>query len=95
MRETSAGTVSIMAGCFVCNNGDAQWFAKNALAVAARHHDATGHTTWCESVLSVRYGRDISLTPDQADLKSEADALHYRELGRRFDPPPANMRGDD
>lgn len=41
MRETSAGVVSVMAGCFICNGGDAKWFARNALGVAARHHDAT------------------------------------------------------
>lgn len=63
MRETRAGIVHTIAGCYVCHGGESHWESKNALAVAARHHDATGHTTWCEQVLSVRYGP----TPDEGD----------------------------
>jgi hypothetical protein len=36
----------------------AHWFGPNAQGVAARHHDATGHATWCEVSLSVWYGRE-------------------------------------
>ena len=28
------------------------------MAVAARHHDKTGHSTWVEQTLSIRYGDD-------------------------------------
>ena len=56
MRKTRAGITGCMAGCFVCGK---EWQSKNALALAARHHDATGHATWAEQVLSVRYG-DVS-----------------------------------
>lgn len=45
-----------MSGCYQCGGVDARWHGKNALALAARHHDSTGHTTWCEQVMSVRYG---------------------------------------
>ncbi|WP_234055901.1 hypothetical protein [Xanthobacter sp. NM-44] len=45
-----------MSGCYHCGGADARWHGKNALALAARHHDSTGHTTWCEQVMSVRYG---------------------------------------
>lgn len=55
-RVTYSGISSSLAGCFDCNGTDAIWFAKNAMAVAARHHDATGHATWCDQVISVRYG---------------------------------------
>ena len=55
-RKTSAGVVSCMAGCFECHGGDAHWFGKNAIMVAARHTDAHGHETWVEQVLSVRFG---------------------------------------
>ncbi|MBB3691489.1 hypothetical protein [Sphingomonas sp. BK580] len=26
--------------------------------MAARHHDATGHATWCDVDMSIRYGRE-------------------------------------
>ena len=55
-RITYSGITAISAGCFDCNGSDGLWFAKNALAVAARHHDATGHRTWCDQVIMVRYG---------------------------------------
>lgn len=56
MRETRAGITSAMSGCYQCGGADARWHGKNALALAARHHDSSGHTTWCEQVMSVRYG---------------------------------------
>jgi hypothetical protein len=33
-------------GCFQCHGDKAQWTAKNAVGVAAKHHQATGHDTW-------------------------------------------------
>jgi hypothetical protein len=48
---------TLQGGCFVChNNGDAAWFGQNAQGVAARHHDATGHQTWVDVMLMIRYG---------------------------------------
>jgi hypothetical protein len=32
------------------------WNGKNAQGVAARHHDATGHQTWCDVYMSITYG---------------------------------------
>ncbi len=55
-RKTLAGITSSLAGCIVCHGGEAHWQSRNALAVAARHHDATGHPTWCEQVMSIKYG---------------------------------------
>ena len=55
-RQTRAGYVSWMAGCFVCHGTNAEWRAANAQALAARHHDKTGHSTWFEGVMSIRYG---------------------------------------
>lgn len=43
------------AGCFVCNGNDAIWTSANAVAVAARHTDATGHKTWAEQIISTVY----------------------------------------
>jgi len=49
---------SLVAGCFDCYGNDARWEGKNAQGVAARHHDATGHVTWVDVGMSIRYGQD-------------------------------------
>jgi hypothetical protein len=46
----------VVAGCFVCWGSDGHWHSKNAQALAARHHDATGHQTWADVNMSVIYG---------------------------------------
>ena len=57
MRPTYTGVAGVIAGCDVCHGeGIAGWTAKNALAVAARHYDATGHPTWADQTISVSYG---------------------------------------
>ena len=48
----------LVAGCFQCWGSDGHWFGNNAQGVAARHHDATGHTTWVDVSMSIRYGHD-------------------------------------
>jgi len=48
----------VRAGCFVCHGTDARWYGGQAQGTAARHHDATGHATWSDVILSVRYGRE-------------------------------------
>jgi hypothetical protein len=55
MRRTRVGR-HVRAGCEQCHGGNAHWFSKNAQAVAARHHDATGHETWVEVDMHIRYG---------------------------------------
>lgn len=47
--------VTVMAGCFTCNGSDALWLTRNAMALAAKHADTTGHETWADQVLQVRY----------------------------------------
>ncbi len=44
------------AGCFECHGYECAWDAPNAQAVAAKHHDKTGHTTWVDVTLSFTYG---------------------------------------
>jgi hypothetical protein len=58
----------IMAGCYVCNPDRYLWYGKNAQAVAARHHDATGHTCWVDVHLCYEYGpREIGQpAPEEA-----------------------------
>ncbi|WP_312488165.1 hypothetical protein [Sphingomonas sp.] len=36
----------------------AMWVGPHAQAVAARHHDATRHQTWCDVTLCYVYGAD-------------------------------------
>lgn len=58
MRQRITHTArDCQGGCFVCHDNSAVWFGPNAQAVAARHHDATGHETWVDIVLMVRYGK--------------------------------------
>jgi hypothetical protein len=46
----------VNAGCFQCKGSEMIWNGKNAQGVAARHHDATGHQTWCDVYMSITYG---------------------------------------
>lgn len=67
MRHTKSGVIHSIAGCYVCHGSEAHWQRKNALACAARHHDATGHPTWCEQAIAVFYGEP----PTQSEGKSD------------------------
>lgn len=57
---------TLRAGCTTCHGAEAFWTGPNAQAVAARHHQTTGHATWCD--LSVRYGA-AAPDPRQTDLE--------------------------
>lgn len=56
MRDTFTSR-DVRGACFECHGSVAHWYGPNAQALAARHHDATGHATWSDVYLSVRYGR--------------------------------------
>ena len=64
MTRVVATSSTAIAGCFVCNGSLAIWTTKNAMALAARHHDATGHMTWADQSLTVRYGTETATHPD-------------------------------
>lgn len=66
-RDTSTSR-DVTAGCFTCGGCEAIWQGGQAQGTAARHHDATGHPTWCDVVMSVRYG---SAAPIGAQLDIE------------------------
>lgn len=72
MRTTSTHR-EVTAGCFACHGDVAHWRGGNAQGLAARHHDATGHATWSEIYLSVRYGAD-ALCADQLDIEQAIEA---------------------
>lgn len=64
MKRVASTSSTVSAGCYVCNGSSAIWKAKNALAIAARHHDATGHATWAEQHLAIKYGDFFIDHPD-------------------------------
>jgi hypothetical protein len=72
------------AGCLVCYGEKARWTSANAQAVAAQHHDRTGHATWCDKVEQISYGRH---EPDdrQHDLE---DAIAASRSGGEPDATP-------
>lgn len=65
--RTRRTSTNVIAGCFVCGGSDAMWTSANAMALAARHTDATGHATWADQSLSVRY--TCSDAPNQRSQK--------------------------
>ena len=67
----------VRAGCFVCHGNEAHWWGKNAQGVAARHHDATKHVTWCDVSMAIRYGEDPA-DDRQHDIE---DAIASASLG--------------
>lgn len=56
-ERTTLTSRDVRAGCFTCHGTDAHWYGGQAQGTAARHHDATGHPTWADVIMSVRYGR--------------------------------------
>lgn len=42
-----------------CRHCDKSWESRNAMGVAARHHQATGHTVIVEVCYAHFYGKDI------------------------------------
>lgn len=46
----------VSAGCLDCGRPGSLWSGGNAQAVAARHSDATGHRTWVNVYMAIRYG---------------------------------------
>ena len=51
-RKAKGGLVHYYGECMVCEK---VFNSRNAIAVAARHTDATGHTTWVETGYHTRF----------------------------------------
>lgn len=64
---------TVRAGCFDCFGSAAHWLGRNAVGVASRHHDATGHQTWAEQSIRTVYGAAVD-APAHPDLFVEASA---------------------
>ena len=58
-RQHHTTVTNAKGGCGRCN---AQWDGKNAVAMAARHHDNTRHPTWAEQTQRTEYGGGGSST---------------------------------
>lgn len=67
-RRPTVAQREIRAGCFVCHAPGKGWTTSNAQALAARHHDVTGHQTWCNVYLTYRYGA-AEADPRQTDIE--------------------------
>jgi hypothetical protein len=52
-RQSQSRLISMRGGCQRCT---AKWDGKNALALAAKHHDQTRHPTWAEQTTRTEYG---------------------------------------
>ena len=57
LTRISSTERELRAGCYVCHGDRACWTSANAQALAAQHHDRTGHVTWCDIDARIRYGR--------------------------------------
>ena len=53
MRTTYTGVMGANAWCETCSK---HWQSRNAIGVAARHHDATGHYVQFEQIITGSYG---------------------------------------
>ena len=65
--DTSTTVEMVQAGCLTCHHGEPGWTAANAVAVAARHHQHTGHVTWARQTTVTHFG-DPSVTPPAPTL---------------------------
>lgn len=66
-RQTLA-VRELLAGCHVCDGTTARWTKANAQALAAQHHDRTGHATWVKIATDIQYG-SVAPDPRQTDIE--------------------------
>jgi hypothetical protein len=77
-------TRDLVAGCHVCSGRTARWTKANAQALAAQHHDRTGHATWVKIVAEIQYGSNAA-DPRQTDIE---DAIASASSGDRPEAAP-------
>lgn len=74
----------LLAGCLVCSGRTPRWAKANAQALAAQHHDRTGHATWVTIATEIQYGNTVP-DPRQTDIE---DAIASASSGDgRLRPP--------
>lgn len=64
-RAMTSHVTSARGGCERCPQ---RWDGKNALALAARHHDLTQHPTWAEVTQRTEYGQGKVDTSTQSSM---------------------------
>jgi len=69
----------LLAGCLVCSGRTPRWTKANAQALAAQHHDRTGHATWVTIATEIQYG-NTAPDPRQTDIE---DAIASASSGDR------------
>lgn len=69
-RRLTTCLSDVSAGCFECP--DKIWITSAAQAMAARHHDHTGHATWCLINRTIRYGEAPKLDGESTETRSAA-----------------------
>jgi hypothetical protein len=79
----------LLAGCLVCSGRTPRWTKANAQALAAQHHDRTGHATWVTIATEIQYGNAAS-DPRQTDIE---DAIASARSSDR--PSAAPLSGPD
>lgn len=82
MTREKRQTRHVEAGCRTCHGDRAHWTGANAQAVAARHHDSTGHPTWCKVSLSVAYGAETR-DDRQIDIEDTLASINRAGLAIR------------
>jgi hypothetical protein len=64
-------SIDVRAGCFECWGSDAHWTSKNAHGLAAQHNARTGHETWVDSAMSIRYTKKVIEVSDTSSEKEQ------------------------
>jgi len=88
-KSTKSRVRNVRAGCVACFGTTARWTSANAQAVAAKHHNHTGHTTWYHIDELGGYGR---ATVDDRQIDIE-DAIASASSGDA--PGCAPLPGND
>ncbi|NJC33896.1 hypothetical protein GGR88_001370 [Sphingomonas jejuensis] len=86
-RRVTETKREVSAGCLDCGRPGALWSGGNAQAVAARHHDATGHRTWVNAYMAIRYGA----APDTSDQHDIEDAIAASSSGGEPEGAPLTV----
>ena len=72
MSRVTRVSRDVKAGCETCHGDAAHWTGGQAQGTAAKHHDQTGHPTWAEVFMHVRYGGGGGATKASGATKAAA-----------------------
>lgn len=79
---------TVVGGCLECHGTAICWSGPQAIGTAALHHDRTGHMTWCDVMMTIRYGA-LVVDARQTDIEDAiASASSGGEPGAAPLPDP-------